>query len=209
MTVEAILGLGAAAFVFALIPGPGVTALVAQSLSRGFSHGLRFGVGLVMGDMVYLLTALFGMGWVASQLGGYFALLKWIGAAYLAWLGAKSLRAAFSNKMPQPAATNTDKKTRFRGSTLLAGTCVTLGNPKVIAFYCGFLPGFVDMAKLTPLDMAEVVCTIVPVVLSVVTIYAWLAARGREAAQSTRLWKWANGTAGCVMIGAGVAVVAD
>ena len=187
-----------------------MTALVAQSLSRGFSHGVRFGVGLVMGDMVYLLTALFGMGWVASQLGGYFVLLKWIGAAYLGWLGVKSLMAAFSGKMPDTSGeTDTVRNTRFRGSTFLAGTCVTLGNPKVIAFYCGFLPGFVDMAGLTPLDMAEVVGTIVPVVLGVVVMYAWLAARGREAARSTRLWKWANGTAGCVMIGAGVAVVAD
>jgi threonine/homoserine/homoserine lactone efflux protein len=216
MTVEAMFGLAAAAFVFALIPGPGVAALVAQSLGKGFWHGLRFAIGLQIGDMVYLLMALFGMGWVASQMGGYFAVLKWLGAAYLAWLGIRSLRAAFSRSAGESdkvglevAADKPGRLGNSRGGTFLAGMCVTLGNPKVMAFYCGFLPGFIDMASLSTMGIVQVVAIIFPVVLSVLTGYVWLASRGRRAARSTRFWKAANGTAGCVMIGAGVAVVAE
>jgi len=200
MTLESALALAFATFIFACIPGPGVTALVAQALARGFGHGATWAVGLVMGDMVYLLMALFGMGWVAEQLGSGFVVFKWIGAAYLVYLGVRCWLAK-----PSGEASAVSEKGRAR--TFLGGMCVTLGNPKAIAFYCGFLPGFVDMQTLTASGMVSVVAVIIPTVLSVLVGYAWLASQGRNAVGSTRFWKIANRGAGTVMIGAGVAVV--
>lgn len=197
-----MFGLALATFVFAVIPGPGIMAVVAQSLGRGFGHGLRFTLGLVCGDMVYLFMAMAGMGWVASQLGGYFVILKWAGAAYLAWMGVKCL-------MAKPPETETNVRAIGGKKAFAAGLCVTFGNPKAIAFYCGFLPGFVDMAHMGPAVMAQVFAIIFPIVFMVPAGYAWLAGRGRKAACSTRLWKATSRTAGCVMIGAGVAVAAD
>jgi len=202
MTGEAVIGLAAATFVFAILPGPGVMAVIAQSLGRGFGQGARFTAGLALGDMIYLFMAMCGMGFAASQLGAYFAILKWIGAGYLIWLGLSCFR---SSPPPQDAP----QKPLRRGGAFTAGLCVTLGNPKAIAFYCGFLPGFVDLAALTPTDMAQVAGVTFPIIFLVPVGYAWLAARGRRAASSTRLWKLANRAAGTVMIGAGAAVVAD
>ena len=201
MTLESGIALALATLVFALIPGPGISAVVAQSLARGFKAGASFTAGLACGDTLYLLMALFGMGWVASMIGPYFVILKWAGAAYLIYLGVRCWMA----KPPADAAAAC-VESAFAGRSYLAGLCVTVGNPKAIAFYCGFLPGFVDMRALTPGDAALVVSIILPIIFSVPMGYAWLASRGRSAVRSTRLWKAMNRTAGTVMIGAGVAV---
>lgn len=208
MTIGACTGLALATLVFALIPGPGVVALVAQTLGRGFGRGVVFAAGLVLGDLVYLLMAMFGMGWLAGQLGGFFVLLKWLGAGYLIWLGLKCLLA----KPPKALATADSAArdlSRNRLSAFGAGLCVSLGNPKVIAFYCGFLPGFIDMSRLTALDVVQVIAIILPTVFLVITGYAWLASQGRRAAQGARMWKILHRTAGSVMVGAGVAVAAE
>ena len=202
MTIESMFGLALATFVFAIIPGPGIMAVVAQSLGRGFGHGLRFTLGLVLGDMVYLFMAMLGMGWIASQLGGYFVILKWAGAAYLIWMGIKCF-------MAKPPEVQDEVNPHEGKKAFAAGLCVTFGNPKAIAFYCGFLPGFVDMSHLGYTQMAQVFCIIFPIVFLVPVTYAWLAGRGRSAAVSTRLWKVASRTAGGVMIGAGAATLAD
>lgn len=201
MTLESGIALALATLVFALIPGPGISAVVAQSLARGFKAGASFTAGLACGDTLYLLMALFGMGWVASQIGPYFVILKWAGAAYLVYLGVKCW-------MAKPPAENVEVCVEpvNAGRSYLAGLCVTAGNPKAIAFYCGFLPGFVDMAALTTSDIVLVVSIILPIIVSVPLGYAWLAARGRNAVRSTRLWKALNRTAGTIMIGAGAAV---
>ena len=204
MSIETGLALAIATLIFACIPGPGVSALVAQSLTRGMRTGVCFAAGLACGDLLYLLVALLGLGWVAAQIGPWFVMLKWAGAAYLVYLGIKAWLA-----QPPTAQTNTSPTHSGNGKTFLAGLCVTLGNPKVIVFYCGFLPGFINMPELTGTDIALVVSIIIPTVFSVLATYAWLAAKGREAMRSTRAWKIANRTAGSIMIGAGMAVAAE
>lgn len=203
MTAESGIALAIATLIFALVPGPGLCALMAQSLSRGLRTGLGFAAGLVSGDLVYLLAALLGMGWVASRIGAYFVILKWAGAAYLVYMGVKAWKAG-------PLSLDENDVPRPRGRrSYLAGLCLSLGNPKVIAFYCGFLPGFVNMQGLTLLDIAMVVVIVIPIVFSVISVYAWLAAKGRRVMRSTRAWKAANRTAGSIMIGAGVAMVSE
>jgi len=203
MTVESGIALALATFVFAMIPGPGISAVVAQSLARGFKAGAGFTLGLVSGDLIYLLTALFGMGFVASQVGPYFVVLKWAGAAYLVYMGVKCWLAK------PPAGKESANRVDIKpGRSYLAGFCVTLGNPKAIAFYCGFLPGFVNMEILTSSDITLVVSIVVPIIALVPMGYAWLASKGRNAVRSTRLWKIVNRSAGTVMIGAGAAIAA-
>jgi threonine/homoserine/homoserine lactone efflux protein len=206
MTIEGAVGLAVASFLFALLPGPGVTALIAQSLARGFGTGVFWGAGLVMGDFVYLMLAMFGMGWVASTMGDAFVILKFAGSAYLIYLGVRCWLAKPPANHGESAAAPAHKG---YARTLLGGMCVSLSNPKVIAFYCGFLPGFVNMAQLDGANMALVACIILPTVFATMVGYAWLAGKGRRAAGSTRLWKLVNRSAGAVMIGAGVAVVTE
>ncbi|NDV20787.1 LysE family transporter [Pseudodesulfovibrio sp. JC047] len=204
MTIESGIALAFATFVFACIPGPGVAALVAQSLSRGFRAGIGYAAGLVCGDLVYLLTALWGLGWISAQVGPWFVVLKWAGAAYLVFMGIRAWRAV------PPIGRFTDSVPPRSGQRSFAvGLCVSLGNPKVIAFYCGFLPGFVDLPTLTGAEVLVVVSLIIPTVFTVLSLYAWLSSQGRTAIRSTRVWKTMHRIAGSVMIGAGVAVAAE
>ena len=202
MTVESGISLALATFGFACIPGPGISAVVAQSLARGFKAGAGFTCGLALGDVCYLLTALFGMRWIASQIGPYFVVLKWLGAAYLIFMGVQCWLARPKGQASCPAPIRP-------GRSFFTGLCVTMGNPTAIAFYCGFLPGFVNMQALTGTDILLVVGIIVPIIGTVPLGYAWLASRGRNAVRSTRLWKIMNRTAGTVMIGAGAAIAAE
>jgi threonine/homoserine/homoserine lactone efflux protein len=206
MTVHGAFALTIATFVFAAIPGPGVTAVVAQSMGRGLKQALLWSAGLVLGDAAYLLLALFGMGFVAQQLGAAFVILKWLGAGYLVYLGLRCLFA----KAPEHAQTAPQPVTaRSLARTFAGGFCVSVSNPKVIAFYCGFLPGFVDLHSLTGGDIALVSGIILTTVYAVIAGYAWLASRGRNLARSGRMWKYATRGAGAAMIGAGAAVAAN
>jgi len=205
MTVHGALALALASFLFAALPGPGVTAVVSQALARGLKPALLWGGGLVLGDLTYLLMAMLGMGWVAQQLGGAFVILKWIGAGYLIFLGLRCLFAKAPGAVPAGAPPPAKSLAR----PFLGGFCVSLGNPKVIAFYCGFLPGFVDLADMSALDMFVVAAIILPIVFGVLAGYAWLAARGRNVSRSARLWKFASRGAGAAMIGAGAAVASN
>jgi threonine/homoserine/homoserine lactone efflux protein len=207
MTVHGALALVLATFIFAAIPGPGVTAVIAQALARGRRHALLWGLGLIAGDACYLLVAMLGLSWVAGQIGGGFVVLKWLGAGYLAYLGLRYLFAARAE-----AGTGAEAEAPPRGvsgRTFLSALAMSLGNPKVIAFYCGFLPGFVDLPSLSGADMALVAALILPTCYAVLAGYAWLAARGRGVLAGGRAMAWARRGAGAVMLGTAAAVVAE
>lgn len=204
MTITSTITLIFTVLIFSSVPGPGVMSIMAQSVSRGFKASCLWCVGLVLGDLIYLLLAIFGMGFVAQKMGTGFMVLKWVGAAYLIYLGIKCWMA------PPPATENTELPSE-KGilKTFFAGMCLSLGNPKLIAFYCGFLPGFMDLQALNATDVIIVVCSVIPTVLTVLLGYAWIGNKGRKAIRSPRIWRIANRGAGSVLIGSGVAVVAE
>lgn len=202
MTFESALALMLASAVFAAIPGPGVTAIVTQAVGRGLRPALTWTAGIVLGDLVYLTLVLLGLTWVARELGWAFAALKWLGAAYLVWLG---LRLILAKGESGGAACAGQPGGGLR--SFLAGLCVSLGNPKVIAFYCGFLPGFVDLGALTPGGAALVALLVPGTVFAVLASYAVLAARGRgmlrSGARAGRGVALLRKGAGLVMVGVG------
>ena len=204
MTITSTITLIFAVLIFALIPGPGVMSIIAQSVTRGFKSTAIYCLGVVSGDLCYLLMAIFGMGFIAQKLGTGFLILKWAGAAYLVYLGIKSWLAA-----PPAADCSNPPAAKGAGKTYFAGLCVSLGNPKLIAFYCGFLPGFMDLQSLTAGDVLIATSSVIFTVLTVLLIYAWLGDRSRAAIRSPRIWKIANRCAGSVLIGSGVAVATE
>lgn len=230
MTLPTIFALAIATVLFAAIPGPGVMSLVAHSVTRGFRSAAMWSLGIVLGDLTYLLLALYGMGWVAQELGSGFVILKWCGAAYLIYLGLRCWNVSFltsaarpdtaARRQPDasaealppasdtPGAPAPSNRANGKGHTsvMVAGLCVSLGNPKVIAFYCGFLPGFINMHALTTTDVILVIATIIPTVYAVLLCYAWLGNKGRAIAHSKTRLTLLNRTAGSVLIGSGIAV---
>jgi len=99
---------------------------------------------------------------------------------------------------------NTDSKSHSGKYSFLGGLSITLGNPKVILFYLGFLPTFVDLNMLSSIDVAVVAFVVSLVLGSVMLFYAFTASRARQLFKSESAQNKMNKTAGSVMIGTGV-----
>ncbi|MES9845183.1 MAG: LysE family translocator, partial [Candidatus Sedimenticola sp. 6PFRAG5] len=150
MTVYSILGLSVAMFLLAITPGPGVFATISKALASGFRNTLPVIMGIVTGDLVFLLLAIYGLSAIAETFATLFTMIKYLGAAYLVWLGIRLWRA-------QPALTGiTEPGKHPERYSFLGGLSITLGNPKVILFYLGFLPTFVDLDNLSNPDVVIV-----------------------------------------------------
>ena len=204
MSLISIFSFAIAIFVLAITPGPGVFAIISRSLASGFKTTLLMIAGCVTGDIIFLLFAIMGMSVIAQTMGTLFLLVKIAGAGYLIFLGVKIW---ISKPVPAHLQQINGKKTIGYGN-YLSGLGITLANPKVILFYCGFLPTFMDLPSMTGFDIF-IVTTVLAMVLSVVLIsYAYLASSARLFFSSTRSVKWLNRTAGTVMITAGAAIAA-
>ena len=187
--------------ILAASPGPGVFATVARALASGFRPALAVIGGIVLGDIIYLLFAAFGLSMVARALGNLFFIVKICGGAYLIWLGIKIWL-----QDPEPLCDTPDDDRRCRWGNFISGLVITLSNPKVILFYCGFLPTFLDLSTLTALDLAIVVGIISTVLIGVLGSYAYLASRARKMFTRKRSVRRLNRAAGGVMVAAGVAI---
>lgn len=201
MTIYSAIGFSVAMLILAASPGPGVFATVARALASGFRSAQAVICGIVLGDIIFLLFAAFGLSMVARVLGNMFFIVKICGGVYLVWLGVKIWL-----KDPEPVFENQDSDTRSQWANFVSGLVITLSNPKVILFYCGFLPTFLDLSTLTVFDLAIVVAIITAVLVAVLGTYAYLASRARQFFTSKRSVRRLNRAAGSVMVAAGVAI---
>ena len=201
LTLYSILGLSVAMLVLAASPGPGVFATVARALASGFRPALAVIGGIVLGDIIFLLFAFFGMSIIAQALGDLFFIVKICGGAYLIFLGIR-----IWIKEPALASNKNDNHNRPGWGNFVSGLVVTLSNPKVILFYCGFLPTFLDLSALTLSDLALVVGIITTVLACVLSTYALLASRARSMFTNKKAARRLNRAAGTVMVATGVAI---
>ncbi len=201
MTIESILGLSLAMLILAASPGPGVFASVSQALSSGFRSSLDVISGIVLGDLLFLMFAILGLSSIARAMGEFFFIVKIAGGAYLIWLGVKMWITAPSAAGLKRNVGKGGGRQRFTG-----GLLITLGNPKVILFYIGFLPTFVDLSNLAISDVAIIAALITGVLFIVLGVYAYCAARARRLFTSRRALKNLNRCAGTIMVGAGLTI---
>lgn len=200
MSLISIFSLAAALFVLAATPGPGVFATISRSLASGFVPSLAVIAGIVTGDIIFLLFAILGMSMVAQVMGHFFVVIKIIGGAYLIFLGLRVY-------MSRPVIVSGDNGKKNGGyGNYLSGLAITLSNPKVVLFYCGFLPTFMDLSSLGWVDICTVAMTVAMVLSSVMVFYAYLANRARLIFSSTRSVRRLNKASGSVMIAVGVAI---
>jgi len=201
LTVYSAIGFSVAMLVLAASPGPGVFATVARALASGFRSAFAVICGIVLGDVVFLLFAVFGLSMVARALGNMFFIVKICGGAYLIWLGVRIWL-----KKPEPVTGNQNQNIHSQWGNFATGLVITLSNPKVILFYCGFLPTFLDLSALTFLDLVIVVTIITVVLGCVLGAYAFLASRARRMFTNQQAVRRLNRAAGGVMVAAGVAI---
>ena len=126
-----------ACILIAIIPGPTVTVIIANSLKYGARAGLLNVAGTQLGLALMMLTLIVGLASVIAAMGWIFDWLRYAGAAYLVWLGWKLLRS------PDVLA-ETAAQAAPRGGFFLQGFLVMMANPKALLFFGAFIPQFVD-----------------------------------------------------------------
>jgi len=131
----------AASLVVLLTPGPAVLYIVARSVQQGRTAGLVSVIGIHLGTTVHITAAAVGLSALLVSSALAFALVKYLGAAYLIWMGVRTLMA----KAPDPEMPVIQAKSLHRA--FRDGFVVNLLNPKTAIFFLSFLPQFVDPAR--------------------------------------------------------------
>jgi threonine/homoserine/homoserine lactone efflux protein len=202
MTLEAWAAFAAASSILLIIPGPTVLLVVSYALGQGWRTALPMAVGVALGDFTAMTLSMLGLGALLATSATLFTALKWIGAAYLVWLGIKLWRAGGS--LDAPPRTDAVSAARMLGHAWI----VTALNPKSITFFVAFLPQFLDPAADFLTQMAVFETTFLVLAFANAFGYALVAARARSLVRNERVIGAFNKTGGTLLIGAGVATVA-
>jgi threonine/homoserine/homoserine lactone efflux protein len=192
------------ALVILLIPGPAVLYIVSQSVEHGRRAGLAATLGVHTGTLVHIAAAALGLSAILVSSSLAFGAVRLVGAAYLIYLGVRTLLDRTSREALDAAS-----RERRLGRIYRQGALVNVTNPKTALFFLAFLPQFVDPHGAA-LPGQIVVLGLVFALLGLVTdgAYGLLAGtaagwvRGRSAVRSVQRW-----VTGCIFIGLGVATV--
>jgi len=202
MTTGSMFALFGAMLLLALIPGVSVIMVTARSAASGFAHGVSVAAGIVAGDIVFILVAIYGLALLADVLGSRIELVQIIGGAYLLWLGAMLWRTR-----PDPGGLQAEPRASLL-SSFLAGLSATLADHKAILFYLGFFPAFLDLNAVSLADTLTVLGITIVAVGGAKTLYAFLAARASQVLQSTGMRRAIATAASVVLITTGVILIA-
>ena len=138
MTLATFLAFLIASGILVLIPGPTVLLVVSYALGQGLRAALPIAIGVALGDFTAMTLSMLGLGALLAASGAVFTLLKWLGGAYLLWLGLKLWRAG--GTFDAAPRRETARPLRMLSHAFL----VTALNPKSLTFFIAFLPQFID-----------------------------------------------------------------
>jgi threonine/homoserine/homoserine lactone efflux protein len=196
MTAEVYLAYVIACAVIAIIPGPTVTVIVANSLAHGTRAGLLNVAGTQLGLALMMGTLIVGLSSVIAAMGWLFDWLRIAGAIYLAWIGWKLLRS--------PEALGEAKNAAVpRGGFFLQGLLVIAANPKALLWFGAFIPQFVDPKGNYVAQIALLGATAMAVALISDGAYAVLTGQAGLLMKKSRL-RLVSRLGGTFLIGGGV-----
>ncbi|PZX26186.1 putative membrane transport protein; LysE type translocator [Cupriavidus phytorum] len=187
-----------AAVVLAITPGPAIAYVVARTVAGGRSEGLASCLGTGLGGLLHVLAAAAGLSLVIAQSAVAFSVLKYLGAAYLVYLGVRML------VRKDPPATVAAVPSRGARRALVEGVVVEVLNVKTALFFLAFLPQFVapGAAAVTQLALLGCICVALNTLVDVVVVFAAhrLLRSGAASAARARLMTRASGV---TMVGLG------
>lgn len=200
-TIAPFLAYAAALSIAAVIPGPGVAALVGQALGGGMRPAVFFLGGLVLGDLVYLTVAVAGLAALAQVFSGVMLVVKALGGAYLIYLAYLFWTSKGGLTQVQASAGRSDQR------AFLSGFTVTLGNPKTIVFYLALLPTVMDLGGVGLGAWVGLVMVSVLVLIVVLVPYVLLATKARSLMTRPEALRLLNRVAAGIIGGAGALIL--
>ena len=209
-------------FLLSLTPGPAVLLVIGLSMRRGFHIGFMASLGIVATNAVFFALSALGVGALILASATLFTVLKWIGAAYLVYLGVGMIRPLARRLRQGRGAVAADNSGLDLASARAAAPVVQEGamrsfwrgfslqasNPKNLAFFVAILPQFVTPEAGVAVQM--VVLGVVSVLLELPILVVYGAASAFSAhLMRERLIEWIEGIGGGILIGLGGALAAS
>ena len=209
-TLDTLLAFFGVSLLLGITPGPDNLFVLVQSAQRGWRAGMAVVVGLCAGLVVHTAAVALGLAALFAASAEAFTVLKYLGAAYLAWLAWQSLRprpeamqnAADPDRAPSPSERPAASAWRMVGR----GMVMNLTNPKVVIFFLAFLPQFANPAlgNVAPQIMLLGVVFMLATLLVFGAIAVFSGTFGTLLLRSARAQRWLNRAAGVVFLGLAV-----
>jgi len=183
---------------FLLIPGPTILLVISYSLIRGRQAIFALLLGVGLGDIVAMIFSFIGVGLLLQTFSIAFQFLKWIGAAYLIWLGIRMLSSSSESLEMSKKIDNKEWHAIMANAFV-----ITALNPKSIVFFLAFLPQFINSEK--PFITQSLILGSTFLVLAIISVlfYSLLASFTGQQMQLSHIHRWTNRIGGCLLIGAG------
>ncbi|HEV3106543.1 MAG TPA: LysE family translocator [Trinickia sp.] len=196
------LAFALASSIVVVIPGPTVFLVVSYALGHGRRYALATTAGVALGDLTSMTASMLGLGAVLAASATAFTVVKWLGAAYLVYLGIKLWRAPVGGEqVPDISETRP-------GRVFAHAYAVTTLNPKSIVFFVAFVPQFMDLHAPVWPQIAILEATFVVLATLNAFGYALLASSARRAIRSSSVQRVVNRSGGTLLICAGVLAAA-
>ena len=200
MSFDLWLTFVAASTALLLIPGPTVLLVLSYALSQGRTVAVATATGVALGDLVAMTASLAGLGALVLASATAFIVLKWLGAAYLVWLGIRLIRSAGGATLTALPETHRIAPARVFGHA----AAVTALNPKSIAFFIAFVPQFLrPEAPFLP-QFSVLIATFVGLAALNALAYALLADQLRARLTQPGIVAWLTRAGGGTLIAMGV-----
>ena len=196
MSLELFIPFLIATVILLATPGPTILLVVSYALAQGRGVALAVVGGVILGDLLAMSANLLGLGVIMTASASLFTVMKWTGAAYLAWMGWRMIRSA-----GRATANLTEVAGKSKGAAFCDSALVTLLNPKSIGFFVAFVLQFIDpVAPFTP-QFTVMIATFVGLGGVNALAYALLAATLRSKVARPDRMAWLQRGSGAVLTG--------
>jgi threonine/homoserine/homoserine lactone efflux protein len=203
MALDHWLAFVAASAVLLAIPGPTVLLVISYALGHGRRSASSTVAGVALGDFTAMTASMLGLGALLATSAALFSGLKWVGGAYLVFLGVRLWRAPVGEGTVDAAA-----PVARPGRIFLHAYAVTALNPKSIVFFIAFLPQFLDATRAVVPQLVIFEASFLALATANALTYALLASAARRTIRQPRVQRAVNRTGGTLLIGAGALAAA-
>lgn len=202
MAIETWAAFVVASAVLLIIPGPTILLVVSYALGQGWRTALPMAVGVALGDFTAMTLSMLGLGVLLAASASVFTVLKWLGAAYLIYLGVRLFRAG--GTLEAKPRNDVTPPLKMMGHAWL----VTALNPRSITFFVAFLPQFIDRHADFLTQMVVFEATFLALAFANAFGYALVASRARQFVDNPGAIRMFNRAGGALLVGAGLATAA-
>ncbi|WP_208588879.1 LysE family translocator [Gracilibacillus suaedae] len=194
-----------AAFIICIAPGPDMAFVISRSISQGRRYGIATAFGIQMGVLVHIVLAVLGLSAILMTSTWAFLILKYVGAAYLVYLGIQTLRDRKNVQI------FTDKKKVSVRKAFMEGALTDIFNPKVALFFLTFIPQFINpslSSTASQFIILGLILGIIGLLVDISTAFIASLFGNFLAKNKTALW-WQQTVSGITLLGLGAWLALD